>query len=382
MSGDPEQEYFVDGIVEDIITTLSKIPNMFVISRTSTYTYKDTSVAIKQVALEQGVRYVLEGSVRRGGSRVRITAQLIDAETGHHLWADHYDRDLGDIFAVQDDVTEEIVTALDIKLSHGEQSRIWRKRAGNPESYAEILRARELYNRFSKHLNAQAVQIFEQVLEKDPNFASATIFLGWAHADQARWHWSPSREHSLQLADDLASKALALDETLAEAHACKGYICLLRRDFDNAMCHVERAIRASPSGADAHLVFAIVANYAGQTNEALASAMQAVRLSPLAQNNYLVELGHAFCLLRRFEDAIPSLTRVLREEPTWQAARAHLIVAYWHSGRLAEARAEATEILAVRPRFSLQTWAVMHPYQNKADLELMIASLRKAGLPE
>jgi TolB-like protein len=382
MSGDPEQEFFTDGITEDIITTLSKVPRLFVVSRNSTFVYKGSAVDVKQVAAEQGVRYVLEGSVRKAGNRVRITAQLIDAASGLHLWADHYDGSLDDVFALQDEITQQIVGALEVRLTEGEQARLWRRRAGDPRVYEHILRGRALHNRFTRRTNAQAREEYEAAIRLNPGFPTAYVFLGGTYGNEARWSWSSNPEQSLRMNYEMLQKALELDPDLPEALVAMAYLHLLRREHDDAVRQAEKAVALGPSNAEVHHVAAMIFNYAGLPEQGMSVAKQAVRLSPMAYSNSLTELGHSHCLLGQYDKAIAILRQVLAETPFWRSARALLVLALHESGKIEEARSEANEILRAAPRFSLGRWAESHPYGRPEDLDRYIGALRSSGLPE
>ncbi|MCZ6863809.1 MAG: adenylate/guanylate cyclase domain-containing protein, partial [Alphaproteobacteria bacterium] len=271
MSNDPEQEYFADGIAEDIITTLSKISELLVIARNSTFAYKGRSPDVRQVAQELGVRYVLEGSVRKAASRVRITAQLIDATTGHHVWADRFDRGLEDVFAVQEEITQEIVTALEVNLTRGEDVRLWRKRSGTPKAYEHYLRGLDHYHRVTRATNAQARQEFERAIEISPDFAAAYHYLGWVHGTDGLFGWSESAKESLEKALELADKAITLDDTLADAYAVRACVLMVQRDGENAVAEAKRAVALNPNGAEVHHVLAMMLIYQGDPEAAIAA---------------------------------------------------------------------------------------------------------------
>ena len=382
MSGDPEQEFFTDGITEDIITTLSKVPRLFVISRNSTFVYKGRAIDVKEVAADQGVRYVLEGSVRKAGNRVRITAQLIDTSSGLHDWADHYDGNLDDVFALQDKISQEIVSALEVNLSEGEQARLWRQRAGDPRVYEQFLRGRALYQQFTTRTNAQARQKFEAAIQLNPEFAIAYVFLGYTYSDEVRWGWSSDPDQSLRMQSDMVRKALELDPDLVEAHAAVAYFHLLRREHDEATALAERLAPLGPSNAETHHMAAMIFNYSGLPEQGMSLAKQAIRLSPMAYGNYLTELGHSHCLLGQYDEAIAVLRPVLADLPFWRTTRALLVLALYESSRLGDARTEANEVLRAAPRFSLSRWADCHPYRRQDDLDRYINALRNSGLPE
>ncbi|NIS71775.1 MAG: adenylate/guanylate cyclase domain-containing protein [Proteobacteria bacterium] len=236
LSGDPEQEYFSDGITEEIITALSRVPKLFVIARNSTFTYKGKPVKVKQVAEELGVRYVLEGGVRKAGDKVRITAQLIDATKGHHLWADRYDRELKDVFALQDEITLKILTAMQVKLTEGEQARATAKGTNNLEAYLKILQANEyIFHRLNIESNALGRQLAEGAIALDPEYASAYFALGRAHVVDVWLGSSKSPKASIAKAIELVQKAIVLDDTYAEAHGLLGFLYSMTRQYDKAV---------------------------------------------------------------------------------------------------------------------------------------------------
>ena len=224
MSGDPEQEYFVDGIAEDVLTTLSKIPELMVIARNSSFTFKGQTKDMREVGRALGARYVLEGSVRKAGNRVRLTAQLIDSTDGSHLWADRFDGGLDDVFDLQDRITQDIVAALEVQLTGDEQTRVWRKRSGSPLVYEHFLKGRRLYKNFAKHTHAQARVQFELGLEINPAFAPMLYMLGLTLTDQARFGWEKDRAATYEAALDCATRALTADPSSGEAYLVIGYV--------------------------------------------------------------------------------------------------------------------------------------------------------------
>ena len=269
MSGDPEQEYFSDGITEDIITDLSKVSGLFVIARNSTFTYKGKAMNLTEVARELGVRYVLEGSVRKAGDRVRVTAQLIDGATGGHRWAERYDRKVEDIFSVQDELTEQIVQALEVNLTERERERIAHKDTDNLEAYDFLLRGKDLYLQFTREANDQARQMFEQAITLDPNFAPAYAELARVFI-QARNHgWSESLVESLKRARECGEKAVALDDQLPQAHNVLGFADMWQKRHEQARAHVDRALALDPNFADSHMVRAFTLGFVGQAEEHL-----------------------------------------------------------------------------------------------------------------
>lgn len=380
MSGDPEQEYFSDGITEDITTALSKISSLFVIARTSTFAYKGKAVKVQQVGQELGVRYVLEGSVRKVGQRVRITAQLIDAATGHHLWAERYDRNLQDLFAVQDEITQHIVDALQVRLTEGEQLLVWRRHTRDPEAWNLVYKSIEHFRRFTKEDNIRARQYAERAAELDPEYAVAYNLLGWTYWNDARMGWGASPLESFQRAAELNQKALALDDSAAEVRSLNGFLYLYQRDYERAVAEGARAVALNPNGAEVSAMLAAILMFAGRPEEALRLIHKANRLSPYRPGWYLWIQGAICRMLGRYEEAIALLKAAIDRDPNTSESHATLAVTYSLLGRDAEARAELAAALAIEPTLSLESVARANPYQNPADLGVMLDALRKVGL--
>ncbi|MCH9046378.1 MAG: tetratricopeptide repeat protein [SAR324 cluster bacterium] len=381
MSGDPEQEYFSDGIAEDIITDLCKLSGMFVIARNSSFSYKGRNVRVQQIGREMGVRYVLEGSVRKAGKKVRITAQLVVAATGEHLWAQRYDRELEDVFALQDEITEEVVTALDVKLVAGEQARIWRNSLKNPEARDLYYRARENLHHRTIEGSAQARQLFAQVIAAEPDSPLGYAGEAWSHWYDAFRGWSASPAQSLARAEELARNALARDESNPEAHGVLGLIHILKREYDQAVAEGERAVALGPNMADVAAMMELILRFAGRFDEALAMIRRAMRLCPVCPAYYLTVLGLTLTLLERYDEAIDSYHKAAALEPDYPTSYFGLAVAYGALGRNKEARAAAEAFRKVAPHLSsLQEYARRHPYKDPAVNERWIEALNKAGI--
>ena len=302
LSRDPSQEYFNDGITEDLITGLSKLSGLFVIARNSVFTYKGKAVKISDVARDLGVRYVLEGGVQRWDSRVRITAQLVDAMTGYHIWAERYDREVRDIFTLQDEVTQQIVRALAVKLTEGEQGRIARVRT-SPEVYDLVLRGSVERRRTTREANAESRRLYAKALDLDPTYAQAYMGLSWAHLQSWQLLWTTDRD-TLERAQELAERAIVLDDTLAAGHSLLGQIYLWKKDHDRAIAQAERAVALAPNDADGYETLAEVLAWAGRPEESIKFIRQAMRLNPHYPFFYLWTLGHASYLARRTDDAL------------------------------------------------------------------------------
>lgn len=380
MSGDTEQEYFADGISEDIITALSKLSQLFVIARNSSFTFKGRNVNVLEVGRNLGVRYVLEGSVRKSGNRVRITAQLVDATTGGHLWAERFDRDLTDIFAVQDDVTQQIVGALALNLTEGDQQRLATEHTDNLEAYDYFLRGREQLWRFTKAENIQGRELLQRAIELDPKFAPAYAFLAFANMLDYGNQWSPSSSTSMQQAEVFATRAVALDDRYPYAHWALGIIELYSRRHDVAIGEAKRLIALAPNLPEGHENLGIALHYSGRSEEALGCFDRAMALNPYYPDVYLHFQAQAMFQLRRYEEAIGILKRRLVRNPDTDVSRVLLSASYGHLGRFEEARHEWQEAFRVNPDYSLEHRRKVLPYKNPDDFELVVDGLRNAGL--
>jgi adenylate cyclase len=328
MSNDPEQEYFSDGITEDITTDLSRISSLFVISRNSAFTYKGKAAKAQDISREMGVRYILEGSVRKAGERIRITAQLIDATTGYHLWSERYDRPLKDIFALQDEIVQTIVTTLRLQLTLQEQGWIVRKHTDNLEAYDAFLRGVEYYWRTTKEAHAQARQMFEKAVALDPQYAEAYAQLGWTFWQERVWRWSADPQ-TLERALALAQQALALDDSLPEAHSLLSMVYVVQQQYDQAIAEGERAIALDPNRADSYATQSNLLHLAGKPEEALRVVGQAMRLNPRYPPFYLFDLGVAYHLTGRYAEAIVTMKEVLSRSPNFLPAYGLLAWSYW-----------------------------------------------------
>jgi adenylate cyclase len=381
MSEDKEQEYFSDGITEEIITALSKVPRLFVIARNSTFTYKGKAVKVRQVSEELGVRYVLEGSVRKAGDKVRITAQLIDALRGHHLWAERYDRDLKDIFALQDEITLKIINALQVKLTEDEQIIVFGKSTNNLEAYLRLLKAREYGNPMTREGNLLHRQMAEEAIALDPRCAVAYLILSATHLRDLFFGWSESPEQSLRLAEELVKKAFAIDDSLGMAHAYLGRIYLTKKHHERAIAEGERALALSPNDDFVQAAFAITLYYSGRIEDAMALYKKAIRLNPFPPVWYLWGLGSCYRDTGRYEEAIGEFRKALHLYPDSLIPHLGLAATYSLIGRELEACAETAEILRIDPKFSLNRHARGFLFfKNQNDGDRYIESLRKAGL--
>ena len=382
MSNDPEQEYFSDGISEDIITDLSKVSGLFVTSRNSSFVYKGKSVNVKQVGRELGVRYVLEGSVRKAGNKVRITAQLIDSNTDGHVWADRFDRDLEDIFAVQDEVTREIVSALQVQLTQVEQQYLSLRDTDNLDAYDNLLRGKECYMRFTRDGNQQAREYYEKAVTLDPNYASAMAELAriWV---QARNHgWTEDLATPLKQASDYAERAVKLNNLLPQAHVVLGFINMWKLDHEAAITELDQGLTLDPNHAEGLMYMAINLGFAGQPEKSMEWIDKAIRLNPGSPFWYLFAQGNAYYSLSRYEEAISACTKAAITNPNFIFAHLILLACYSNLGNQEECEAELKQCLARMPGLSLNWAKEVMPYKDAEVLNRFINDLRGAGLQE
>ena len=382
MSGDAEQEYFSDGMTEDLITDLSKVSGLFVIARNSSFAYKGRSVKVQEIGRDLGVRFVLEGSIRKAGNRVRITAQLIDAGSGGHLWAERFDRDLTDIFATQDEVVEKIVGALAVTLTQGEEQRLRRRGTGNVEAYESWLRARELLARGTRESIAQARAMHRRAIEIDLNFAAPHAGLALAAISDYVSGWAPDPAQALDEAERWARRAVELNDQEPVSHMALGNVLLWRRDHDGALAEFRRMIALDPNFAQGHAATGLALMYAGRAAEALEPIAMAMRLDP----HYPAIVLH-FRGAGAFQPGTTTrpppellLDRIARN-PGTDASRMLLASCYGHLGRAEDARAAWAELLEVNPDFSLTQRARVLPYKDAGDFQRIAEGLAKAGLP-
>ena len=380
MSKDADDDYFGDGLSEDLITALSKTSKLFVIARHSSFGYKGKALQVKQVSEELGVRYVLEGSVRKAGDRVRITAQLIDALTGHHLWVERYDRDLKDIFAVQEDITKKIITAVQVQLTEGERARIYARGTNNLDAYLKAMEATWIRAQTTKENVMKAQQLAQEAIALDPNYAYAYTALGWTHSSTVWLGISKSPQESLKRAIELFQKAISLDDSLAIAHVGLGYMLTMTRDYDRAIAQGEKAMTLEPSSADVLQWYAAILAFAGQLQEAIPMFRESLRLNPNPGNAFYRHFSLALRHSGQYDEAIALLKKAIEREPNDLIAYLSLTSTFGMAGRMEEARAAAKEVLRINPRFSVERYEKTVPFKDKAAKDQLIDGLRKAGL--
>jgi TolB-like protein/Flp pilus assembly protein TadD len=382
LSGDATQDPIADGFTENIIAALSKISQMFVIASSSVLTYKDKAVQVQRVAEELGVQYVLQGSIQKSGDRLRITAQLIDALAGRHLWSERYDREMKEIFGLQDEITLKIVEALQVELTAGEQARIDRRGTDNLEAWLLVTQSHQHSLRFRAEDIVRARELAQEAIALDPKFAGAYTQLGWTYYFDAQMGRGESWAASLKRAAELARKAVTLDDSFSGTYRLLAAIHLFLRQHDEAIAYIEKAIDLSPNYST-HIAFlAFIKNYTGEPEQAIVLLQKAMRLSPYYPDWYLGELGRAYLLAGRYEEAIAALKQRLERDPDNGEAHVLLAAAYGKLGRKGEARAALEEFLKPRPYYTLRHYAQGEFYKDESDLAHVLDGLRKAGLPE
>ena len=381
MSGDPEQEYFADGITEDIITDVSKISGLFVIARNSSFTFKKQSVDIKDVGRKLGVRHVLEGSVRKSGMRVRINVQLIDAESGGHVWADRYDRDVEDIFLVQDEVTQKIVQMLEVTLTGSERARSQGRGKVNAEAYDYLIRGRNWILNFNAAALAEARAMLERALAIDPRLAQAYAFLAIAVNTEYVNAWNGRTASDLEHALALARKACEVDPLEPVSHHAMAVCLMWLRRLDEAETEARRAIDLDPNSSVSHGALGNILHFTGRHEPALESLQLALRLDPQF-NVWIHAMGRAEFVLERYGDAEATFKRRLVHMPTSDVTRAYLASLYGYTGRRDEARRVWGELMAIHPQYKIEHTLRVLPYRDPAPLEQFVAGLRKSGLAQ
>jgi adenylate cyclase len=384
MSADAEQEYFSDGITEDIITELSKFRSLFVIARTSSFAFKEQALGTREISQKLGVRYVVEGSVRRAGKQLRITAQLIDAASNAHLWAERYDRQLEDIFAVQDEVTRAIVSAIEPELASAERGRARRKLPENLDAW-------ECYQRGLWHLyqyraddSTKAQEFFQRAIEFDPNFAPPHAALGYALYYEVIEGLASAPDDWLSRAKQAAKSAISLDERDSFGHMVLGRLLLVNGEYDASIAACDTALALNPNDANAHFGQGLTLCFAGRPEAAIPKVDQVLRLNPHDPGAwaYLWLKNHALTLLHCYDEALIWGKKAVQRPNATLWAFAGEAVALAHLGRIDEARTALNQALAIKPDLSSGFFGSVLPWQNSKHFEHYSEGLRKAGLPE
>ena len=381
MSDDPKQEFFSDGISEDIINALVRWPTILVIPRSSSFIYKGKEVDAKQVGREMGVRYVLDGTVRREGNRLRITAQLIDVTTLQHLFSERYEREMKDIFAIQDDITMKILTAMRVSLSGEGVPSLRSKGTKNIEAYLKLLQAEAIFQTMNRATQAQARRLAEEAVALDPEYARAYTMIAVTIGNEVLLGVYKNRREALERAMALAEKAVQLDDSEEMAHRCLGFIAiLLNRDYEKAIAGAKRAVELAPNSVLAQTILGYFLYSAGRTEEAIPILKRAVALSPIPLPRTLSHLCIACRKARRYEEAVAVCRQLIQLEPNYIYPHLTLAATFAEMERMEEARAEITEVLRIDPKYMVKVVPRSFPWKDQAEIDRLIDSLRKAGL--
>lgn len=379
--GGPDAEALADGVAEDIITTLAKAPDLLVAARNSSFAFKGKAVDVREVATTLGVRHVLEGSVRSAAGRIRVTAQLIYAETGAHVWAERFDGPADDVFALIDDIALRVMEGLEIHLSSGEQVRLWRRGSWTVPAYVALREGRAMYFKFTRRTNEAARERLSEATRVSPDWAFPYVYLGWTYADEARYVWGDAA-NALERAETAFSQALSREPDMPFALAGLGYARMVARKHDEALDLVARAAALAPSSGDVHHPAAMVSTYSGRPDHGLDYARYAMRLFPIPLSNVLTELGHAYVRVGEPERGLSPLSRALEISPWFASARLLRAEALDALGRGEDAQAEVAALLSRAPRFRLSRWLQCQPFREQAVLDQHGAALARAGLPD
>lgn len=379
LSHDPEQEYFSDGLTEDIITALSRFHSLFVIARNSTFAFKGQAVNVQHVGKQLGASYVIEGSVRKAGNRIRVTAQLIDSESGNHFWAENYDRDLDDIFTVQDEVTASIVSSLPERVGAADLHRVRRKRTDEFVAYDYFLRGRELHHAGTKEANNEGIRLLEKAVELDPGFAQAWAWLSCIIGQAWVRDYLPGKAELWTRCVAAANRALELDEEDSECHRILSEVYLLQRQFEEAEYHNDRGLSLNPNDPRLVVQRGYLLAYIGRATEGLEWIYKVLRLDPFHPENYYANLGIVLHAAHRYSEAIEAFKKV----PQLQLSHhAYLASSHAHLGQNELATDSAHRVLELDPKFRVSTYSTKLQYKLPADLEHFVSGLRQAGLPE
>jgi len=380
MTGDPRQEYFADGFTDAIITSLAKISSLFVIARNSAFTYKGKPVKVQQVSRELGVRYVLEGSIQKSGERIRINAQLIDAVSGEHLWSEHYDRNLTEIFGLQDEVILKIASALSVTLTSGEQARVWAEGTKNLEAYLRFLQGREFLLQGNRESVAMARRMAEEAIALDPKYADAYALLGATYHNDVFLGASRPKE-SIAKAIAFTQKALAMNGSLADARGRLGVLYSWSGRYDEGIAEAERGVELDPNSATANFFLSNVLRYAGRSEEAIPVIRRALRLEPISPGIFVQNMALIYFQAGNCAEALATCEEGLQRERDSLNSRVIRAAVFGYCGREEEARKEAIEVLKINPKFTVESYTRILPYKYQANKDLTIQGLRKAGLP-
>lgn len=382
MSGDSDQEYFADGITEDLTTDLSRISGLFVVARNSSFAYKGRSMDLRTVAQELGVKYVLEGSVRRVNDQIRINAQLVDGNTGGHIWADRFDGTMADIFSLQDDVNRKIVEELKVNLTPTEEERLIKVETTNPDAYDMLLRGLQQYTYYSRESMVAAREWYEQAVALDPNYARAYSAIALTYGTEVNFYWTLNRQESIELGLEYADKALQLDDSIPQVYVTRSILYLSQRKHQAAIEAAMRTTEVFPDYPDGYAVLAFILSYSGQYEQALEALHRAKQLNIQVTGVYYGVEGRILFLMGRYNDALASLEKSIELNPGFDRTHLTLAAVLVRLGRLDDAAWSVEEALAITPEITLTKERKEANYLHEADLKNFLDALRDAGVPE
>jgi len=382
MSGDPGQEYICDGFTDDIITTLSKMPRLVVISRSSTNAYKKKPSTVQEASRDLGVRYILEGSIQRSGTRLRVNAQLLDGTSGVAVWAERYDRDIGDLFETRDKLLLDIASALAGKLTDGDVAKITRRNTNSLEAWEAIQWGRRFYERYTLEDNLRARDLYRKAAALDPGYVNAWMNLGTTYYIEGRDGKVEARGEAFRKALEIADKVGAMDPSYYGSYFLRAAVYIRQGRHDDAVLYGAKAVEIEPNNSIAVATLAMELNYAGQPEKAVDLFHQAMRLSPYYRTWYLDGLGLAYHLTGQHDKAIGTFQKSIKRAPDSVWPHLRLATIYAEQGRDAETHAEAAEVLRIDPKFSIEAWSKVSSFKDPRTHESYKALMRKAGLPE
>ena len=382
MSDDPDQVYFSDGISEDIITDLSQLKNLSVIARNSSFTYRNTSVKVQDIGRDLGAKYLLEGSVRKAGNQIRITAQLIDADSGHHLWAERFDRELTEMFALQDEITDKIVSALSIRLSSAEQQQLSRSMTNSFEAYDLFLQGQISGASFTEEGIAKAIQTYRKAINLDYDFARAYGALAVMLTREVNMGFSNSPVETMERSLEMARKAVSINPDSPQAQWALGYVYMYRKQFDLAVEVLEQAVSLAPSYADGYALLALIKNNLGEAEDAISLIKKGMELNPYYSWDYLYNLGRANYALGRFEEAKNYLLQAMERNQAPGVNRVFLVASLVQLGELEDAEWEIMQLETSHPQYSLSNLSQVLPITDQILRDRLNDDLRTAGMAE
>jgi adenylate cyclase len=381
MSADKDQKYFSDGFTEQIITSLSKIPYIIVIARQSSFAFRDKQMTVQQIAKELKVKFILEGSIQRSNDQLRITAQLIDATSGHHIWAENYDRKIKDIFVLQDEIAMKIMAGLQVNIAYESHGRYATVKTTNLKAYEKIIQGSELFLRRTEGDTLQARKLAEEAIVLDPDYGIAYTLLGWTHLDDIWFYRTKDRAISLKKAEQLAHKAMELSGRDPTAHRLLGCVFMLRKQYENAIVEMQKAVELSPNSASSIFLYGLVLRFSGRYDEAIPLMEKAIRLNPITPINYLNNLAWSYALSEQYEKAIPLWNKAIKRNPDYLFAYSGLTCTYQLLGNEKKAREAAAEVLRIKPTY---TTAQIEEFDinNIEQKNRLLEAYHKAGIPE